>query len=145
MIDVQTFLDWLDAVRAEDGDLADFIHDRMRDEFRVAFDAWIATVPPGEVPDGTPFELEAYALAAQVEADELEEQAAAAFEEGREANRIGDNFVLAAVLFASVLFFSGLAGTFDSLRAQTILLVLGGLRFVGGTIVVVGLPQNVGF
>lgn len=78
-------------------------------------------------------------------ADELEDQAAAAFDEGREANRIGDNFVLAAVLFASVLFFSGLAGTFDSSLAQAMLLVLGGLMLVGGAIVVLSLPQNVGF
>jgi hypothetical protein len=144
-VDVQTFLGWLDAIRADDRDLADFIRDRMRDEFRVAFDAWLSTVPPGEVPSGTPFELEEYVLAEETRADELEEQATAAFDEGREANRVGDNFVLAAVLFASVLFFSGLAGTFDTLRAQTILLVLGGLMFLGGTIVVVSLPQNVGF
>ena len=102
-------------------------------------------MPTGEVPPGTPFELEEYVLTEQVRADELEEQAAAAFDEGREANRTGDNFVLAAVLFASVLFFSGLAGTFDSSRAQAILLVLGGLMFVAGTAVVVSLPQNVGF
>ena len=58
---------------------------------------------------------------------------------------MSDDFVLAAVLFASVLFFSGLAGTFDSLRAQAILLVLGGLMLVVGTIIVVTLPQDVGF
>jgi hypothetical protein len=58
---------------------------------------------------------------------------------------VSDDFVLAAVLFASVLFFSGLAGTFDSLRAQTILLVLGGLMLVVGTIIVLTLPQDVGF
>jgi hypothetical protein len=144
-VDVQTYLGWLDAIRADDVELADFIRERMRGEFRVAFEAWLSTVPPGEIPSGTPFELEEYVLAEQARADELEDQAAAAFDEGREANRVGDNFVLAAVLFASVLFFSGLAGTFDSFRAQTILLILGGLMFLGGTVVVVSLPQNVGF
>ena len=58
---------------------------------------------------------------------------------------MSDDFVLAAVLFASVLFFSGLAGTFDSLRAQLFLLILGGIMLVIGTIIVVTLPQNVGF
>ena len=49
------------------------------------------------------------------------------------------------MLFASVLFFSGLAGTFDSLRAQLFLLILGGVMLVVGTVIVVTLPQNVGF
>jgi hypothetical protein len=71
--------------------------------------------------------------------------AAATFAEGTEANETGDDFVLAAVLFASVLFFSGLAGTLDSLRPQVLLLSLAGLMLVGGAIIVVTLPQNVGF
>jgi hypothetical protein len=58
---------------------------------------------------------------------------------------VSDDFVLAAVLFASVLFFSGLAGTFDSLRAQVFLLILGGLMLLVGAVIVVTLPQNVGF
>ena len=53
--------------------------------------------------------------------------------------------MLAAVLFASVLFFSGLAGTFDAFKAQVILLVLAGVMIVAGTAIVVTLPQNVGF
>ena len=86
-----------------------------------------------------------YRLAAEEKAKLLETQASKLFEDGNEANQVSDDFVLAAVLFASVLFFSGLAGTFDSLRAQTILLVLGGLMLVVGTIIVLTLPQDVGF
>ena len=58
---------------------------------------------------------------------------------------MSDDFVLAAVLLASVLFFAGLAGTFDSLRAQVFLLILGTVMLVVGTIIVVTLPQSVGF
>lgn len=144
-IDVQTFIGWLDAFVEGDQALADDIQERMREEFRPAFDAWLASAPAGEIPPGTPFDTDAYSLAALEESDELEARASAAFEDGREANEIGDNFVLAAVLFASVLFFAGLAGTFDSRRAQTILLVLGGAMFAIGTVVVLVLPQNVGF
>jgi hypothetical protein len=53
-------------------------------------------------------------------------------------------FVLAAVLFASVLFFAGLAGTFNSVRAQVFPLALGGVMLVIGTVVVLTLPQDVG-
>jgi hypothetical protein len=71
-------------------------------------------------------------------------EASAAFNDGQEANQISDNFVLAAVMLASVLFFAGLAGTFDSFRAQLLLLILAGVMLVGGSIVVATLPQDVG-
>jgi len=145
LIDVDTFLNWLDAAQSGDRALADDIHVRMREEFLPAFGAWLATGPPGSIPDGTPFGLPEYRLEAEEEAKRLETKAAALFEDGNESNQVSDDFVLAAVLFASVLFFSGLAGTFDSLRAQLFLLILGGLMLLIGTIIVVTLPQNVGF
>lgn len=145
LIDVGTFLNWMDAQQTGDTALADDIHDRMREEFLPAFDAWLATGPAGTIPDGTPFELPEYRLAAEEEAKRLEVEAAGLFEDGNESNQVSDDFVLAAVLLASVLFFSGLAGTFDSLRAQVFLLILGGLMLAVGTIIVVTLPQNVGF
>lgn len=145
LIDVATFLNWLDAEQSGDHALADDIHVRMRQEFLPAFDAWLATGPAGSIPDGTPFELPEYRLAAEERAKRLEVKAAALFEDGNESNEVGDDFVLAAVLFASVLFFSGLAGTFDSLRAQLFLLILGGVMLLIGTVIVVTLPQNVGF
>ena len=145
LIDVDTFLGWLNAVQSGHDALADTIHDRMREEFLPAFDAWLAKAPAGSIPDGTPFALPQYRLAATEKADRLEAEAAALFDEGTEANQIGDNFVLAAVLFASVLFFAGLAGTFDSARAQIFLLVLGGVMLVIGTVIVLTLPQDVGF
>ena len=145
LIDVATFLNWLDAEQSGDHALADDIHARMRKEFLPAFDAWLATAPGGSIPDGTPFELPDYRLAAEERAKRLEAKAAALFEDGNQSNEVGDDFVLAAVLFASVLFFSGLAGTFDSLRAQLFLLILGGVMLLVGTVIVVTLPQNVGF
>ena len=145
LIDVDTFLNWLDAMQSGDRDLADDIHDRMREEFLPAFNAWLATAPAGTIPDGTPFEMPEYRLAAEEKAKRLETEAATLFEEGNESNRVGDDFVLAAVLFASVLFFSGLAGTFDSFRAQLFLLILGVVMLAIGSIIVITLPQNVGF
>jgi hypothetical protein len=145
LIDVATFLNWLDAEQSGDHALADDIHARMRKEFLPAFNAWLATAPAGSIPVGTPFELPEYQLAAEAESKRLENKAAALFEDGNESNEVGDDFVLAAVLFASVLFFSGLAGTFDSLRAQLFLLILGGVMLLIGTVIVVTLPQNVGF
>ena len=145
LIDVDTFLNWMDAEQSGDHDLADDIHARMREEFLPAFDAWLETAPAGAIPDGTPFELPEYRLAAEEMAKQLEVKASRLFADGNESNQVSDDFVLAAVLFASVLFFSGLAGTFDSLRAQLFLLILGAVMLVVGTIIVITLPQNVGF
>ncbi len=145
LIDVDVFINWVDAVDSGNERLADDLRDRMRPELRRAFDVWLATGDPGQLPEGTPLDLPEYRLDALEESDRLEAEAAASFDVGREANQTGDNFVLAAVLFASVLFFSGLAGTFDAFKAQVILLILAGIMIVAGTLIVVTLPQNVGF
>jgi hypothetical protein len=142
---VNTFIGWLNATQSGNRALANDIHVRMREEFLPAFDAWLATAPAGEIPDGTPFALPEYHLATEEQAARLEAKASALFDKGTEANQIGDNFVLAAVLFASVLFFAGLAGTFDSARAQIFLLVLGGVMLVIGSVIVLTLPQDIGF
>lgn len=145
LIDVSSFLDWVDAAGEGDLVLAADIHERMRAEFLPAFDTWLVSGSGDELPPGTPFTLPEYLLEAQEDAERLEAEAAAAFEEGGEANQVGDNFVLAAVMLASVLFFAGLAGTFDSLRAQVFLLSLGAAMFLVGTVIVLTLPQDVGF
>jgi hypothetical protein len=146
LIDVSTFLDWIDATGEGDDVLAADIHERMRAEFLPAFDTWLVSGELGlAIPPGTPFTLPEYVLEAQQDADRLEAEAASAFEDGGEANQTSDDFVLAAVLLASVLFFSGLAGTFDSLRAQVLLLSLGAVTFIGGSAIVLTLPQSVGF
>ncbi len=145
LIDVDTFLSWLDARQTGDLALADDIHARMREEFLPAFDAWLASAPDEEIPDGTPFERPEYVNAAEERAKGLEGKASALFQDGNDSNQVSDDFVLAAVLLASVLFFAGLAGTFDSVRAQVLLLILGAVMFVVGTVIVISLPQNVGF
>jgi hypothetical protein len=144
LVDVDVFLAWVDAVRHGKDEFAADLENRMREEFLPAFEAWRATDPSVEIPDGTPFTQPEYVLAEQEEAVRLEREASASFNDGQEANQVSDNFVLAAVMLASVLFFSGLAGTFDSFRAQLFLLVLAGVMLVVGSIVVVSLPQDVG-
>jgi hypothetical protein len=145
LVDVDVYLAWVDAVRHGKDVFAADLEDRMRDEFLPAFEAWQATEPDVEIPDGTPFTRPEYVLAEQEKAAQLEAEASASFTDGQEANQTSDNFVLAAVLLASVLFFSGLAGTFDAFRAQVFLLVLAALMLVVGMLIVLSLPQDVGY
>lgn len=147
-IDVQSWLAWIDARVSGRDEVADFLHERFRAEFLPAFDAWMDSVqgePKGTVPEGTPFELPEYQLAEGEKADRLESEAAASFDEARRANQTGDNFVLTAVLYASVLFFAGIGTKWRSSRLRLFSLGLGSIVFVVASFIVFTLPQNVGF
>jgi len=144
-IDVSVFTQFLAAYAAEETELVDFYRDRFREEFKPAFEAWLASAPEGQVPDGTPFALPEYQLAAAQEADRLEVEATAAFDAAKDANQTSDNFVLTAVLFASVLFFAGVGTRFRTQGIRRFMIGLAALMFAGALVVVFSLPQNIGF
>jgi hypothetical protein len=143
-IDVTVSLAFVEARRAGDADLAAFWDARFRPEFVPAFEAWRDTVPAGEIPDGTPFARPEYAPADEARAIELEAAAEEASATARDANQTGDNFVLLAVLFASVLFFAGVGTKFNGYRVRVVMISLASLMFVISLVFVFSLPQNVG-
>ena len=124
-----------------------FLHARFRPEFVPAFDAWLAsgTVDEAGVPTGTPFQLPEYVVAEQVTSDALVVQADQAQADAQSANQISDNFVLTAVLFASVFFFAGTAAKFRPQVIRWSMIGVAVVVFVLGLIVEFSLPQNVGF
>src|SRR5687768_4680581 len=71
-VDVATFIAWAEADRRGDDEVADFFVERFRDEFRLAYDAWIATRPlsSAEAPP-TPFAMEEYDVSARDKAQQL--------------------------------------------------------------------------
>ncbi len=97
----------------------------MREEFRVALDAWLALDPLNN-PDAplTPFELDEYENANLEEGQQLQTVAEEKLTEGREANQNSDDYLLATVFFASVLFFSGVAPKFRVIHVQAFILAL---------------------
>ena len=114
-IDVELFIQWVDARAQGDTELAAFYRTRFTDRLKPAFRAWVATDPfdnPRAPP--SPFAMPEYRLAATTESERLEAQAAAAVDDAKEDIQRADNYVLAAVLFAASLFFGGL-----SLRMRT--------------------------
>jgi len=113
----------------------------FRDEFKPAFNAWVRQHPlqNPKAPD-VPFEMKQYKVAALEESEELEAEADQLFEEGREANQTSDNYVLATIFFAAVLFFGGLSVKFRSQRLIVATLVFGTLMFLGGVIRLGTLP-----
>ena len=140
-IDVATFIQWIDARSRHDTELASFYRARFRDEFRPAFEAWLAAKPftsPSAPP--TPFALSEYTLRAQVEADRLDVAAAADSEKAKAANERADNYMLAVVLFASSLFFAGISTKVAGRTPRLVLLGLGCAVFLGTLIFVATLP-----
>jgi hypothetical protein len=150
-IDVISFTSWLNALNEEmiadparrpsgryepdPATVSGFLFLRFRPEFRPAMDAWVATRPAVN-PDAppTPFAMPEYRLAAAEEADRQEVRAERLAGLARQANQRGDNYVLTAVIFALVLFFSGMANRARSRRSQLVLLVLAATAFVGSVI-----------
>ncbi len=143
-LDVATFIAWTQAKAAKNTALADFLRGRFRAEFVPAFQAWATGASPDAqgLPSGTPFDQPAYVLAEQKQADELTARADAALAEAQRANQISDDFVLTAVLFASVLFFAGTASKFRPPMLRWGMIAMAVLIFGVGLIVEFSLPQS---
>ena len=124
-IDVALFSSWLNAYANENGPLEEFYRERFRAEFLPAFQAWLATKPATnpEAP-ASPFAMPEYQLAAAQEAQDLEQQASNTFEEGKAANQQSDDYILNAVILASVLFLAGIAPRFDWLPVRVVVITV---------------------
>lgn len=133
-IDVSLFLEWIDATAAEDEELATFYEDRFRDEFTPAFEEWLASRPL-QNPDAakSPFALDSYVRANAQEAERLRAASAEAGALARVNSQIADNYVFVTVLFATTLFFAGVASNVASRRRAAFMLAFGVIVF-GATI-----------
>ena len=143
-IDVLLWLEYLKQDQAGETAGAAFLEERFRDEFRDAHEEWLALMEAGEVPPGTPFDLESYAPASERRAIELNQRADELAAEAREANQTSDNFVLVAVIMASVLFFAGVGTKFKGRAVRLVMLTMAFVLFVAGVAFTFSMPQNVG-
>jgi len=131
-IDVATFIAWAEADVSGDRELATFVMDRFRDEFRPAFDAWTATAPltnPDAPP--TPFAMDEYQLESRQQADELDARAEASAAEVRADIQRASNYVLTVVLYAVALFFAGMSTRVNAPRLRWVLTLAGCAVFLG--------------
>jgi hypothetical protein len=123
-LDIGMFTRWVEAWAAKDEELASFYRARFRDEFAPAFEAWLALDPGNnaDAPD-SPFGMPEYRLSLAEEAARLEREAEATFAEGRVANAQSDEYILNAVILASVLFLAGIATRFDWLPVRIAIII----------------------
>lgn len=145
LADLGIFQQYMDAVLSEEEVIASFYLERFRDEFRPAYEAWIALDPLNnpEAPS-SPLGMPEYQLAPDAEAERLEARADELFEAGEEANTVSDTYTLTTLLFAAVLFFAAISERFEYPRAQKILLVIAGIGLVAGIAVAASQPVTTG-
>jgi hypothetical protein len=141
--DLLNFNRWLEASTTGDTTLASLYERRFREEFRPAFEAWIAQDPlnnPNAI--ATPLRMPQYVLAQDQRADKLERLADHRFVEGKDATENADNYVFSTVFFAIVLFFSGVSLRFQWDRLRILMLGIAGVFLIYGIVHVASLPVH---
>jgi hypothetical protein len=143
-VDVATFIQWVDAHARTDTGLETFYRKRFRDEFKPAFDAWIATTPfESAGAPLSPFDMTQYRLAASAEAQRLDKAAEASAAHVVRSIQRGSNYVLGVVLFAVSLFFAGMSTRVTAPGSRKALLGIGCLLFVSTVVWIATFPVNV--
>jgi hypothetical protein len=124
--DLLNFNRWLEVETEGNTELAGLYERRFRDEFRPAFERWLADDPlhnANAIP--SPLREKNYVLADEVKADKLERLGDQRFEEGKEATENADDYVFVTVFFAVVLFFAGISLRFAWFPMRILILGLG--------------------
>ena len=133
--DAATFNAWFTAYLLEDDEAMEVAEGRFRPEYRVAFDAWLATDPftNPDAPAG-PQAMPEYVPTGLANSRELDKEADEQLAEGEDAAETADSYVRTTVILASVLFLVGIstqlplrAGRYGLLAVGTGLLIFGGV------------------
>lgn len=142
-VDVALFVDWVSAISENNTELANFLEGRFREEFRPAFYAWLskADTSVGEVPSGTPFELAEYQLETVKESESYLEKAEETFAKGSEANSINDRYISSTVLFAIVLFLTGIEPRWQKAKFKVAMTVAAAIIFTYAFFYILELPR----
>jgi hypothetical protein len=129
--DASMGVSWMQAKHEGNERQEKFLFDRFRPEMKKAIVAWLTTDPFNNpsAPLG-PMKMAEYVQPELAEAKRQEELAAREYDSAEQANRTSDAYVLLTVLFASVLFFGGIAGTLDSRRLRISILSIALVLFV---------------
>ena len=143
-VDVQTYIQWVDAYSAGDKKLADFYFRRFQPEMRPAVVAWVATRPlENRSAPLTPFDMPQYKSAALAQADRLESKGDVESATAQAHVERADKYTLCVVLFAMTLFFAGISTRLRSLRAQAAIVGFGCVVFLGAVAWAATFPVSV--
>lgn len=111
-------LHYLEAVQRGDSALAEAIHARMESPMREALDAWLKLDPIHRLDAPQVRKMPQYVLPELQQAEKSRTRASESRTAAMNAGNLGDAYVLLTLIFASVLFFGGITGTFQSRRLR---------------------------
>src|SRR5512132_363817 len=140
-LDSSTFNAWFTAYTLDDPQDEALAARRFRPEFKVAFDAWLATDPfrnPGAPPG--PTYMPQYKLADQTKAEALDRAAEAKSNAGTQAGLVGDNYIRITVFLAAVLFLVGIGSTFKLHTIRYSLITVGAVLLILATVLLLRQP-----
>ena len=140
-IQVGLFSQYVTARAQNNDELADFFFERFPTELKTATEAWLA-MDPFDNPDApqSPFGMPEYQLPEEVEAQQAEQLSQERFEAALQADERADRYVLLTVIFAMVLFFSGISGKFQWQVIDAAVLAFGVLVLLAGLVLLVQMP-----
>jgi hypothetical protein len=139
--DLLNFNRWLELTTDGNTQIANLYERRFRDEFRPAFQRWLADDPLHN-PDAvaSPLREPNYKLAHMEKADRLEKLGDLRFEQGKNATEHADDYVFVTVFFAVVLFFAGISLRFAWFPMRVLILGFGAALLLWGGVRLLGLP-----
>jgi hypothetical protein len=139
--DATTFNAWFAAYLAGDENDMRVAEKRFRPEYRVAFEAWLATDPftNSDAPAG-PQQMPVYKPAGEALSRKLDLQADQLYREGQKAAETGDQYVRTTVILASVLFLVGISTHFPIRAVRFGLIAVGGALLLIAAIAILRLP-----
>ncbi|MGI8450516.1 MAG: hypothetical protein ACR2MP_25735 [Streptosporangiaceae bacterium] len=144
--DASTFNAWFTAYTLNSPQKEAIAVRRFRPQFRVAFNAWMATNPlhNPHAPPG-PTYMPQYKLAAQAQANALDNGADTKFNEGTQDGVTGDNYVQITVFLAAVLFLVGIGSSFKLHGVRYALITFGSILLIVAVVLILrqpGLPPS---
>jgi hypothetical protein len=139
--DASTFNAWFIAFTLNSPQKEAIAVRRFRPQFRVAFDAWLATDPlhNPHAPPG-PTYMPQYKLPAQAQANALDNEADAKFNAGNAAALTGDNYVRITVFLAAVLFLVGIGSSFKLAGVRYALVAFGSVLLILSIVLILRQP-----
>jgi hypothetical protein len=123
--DSDTFNSWLGAKLGGQEKAAEFFERRFRDEYRLAFAAWLSTDPfnNAQAPPG-PIFMPEYHNAKHEQFLALTKQAAEMADQGTKSGETGDQYVRITVLLATVLLITAIGQRFRFKSVRVVFMIL---------------------
>jgi hypothetical protein len=139
--DSSTFNTWFTAFTLDNPQKQAVAERRFRPEFKVAFDAWMATDPfhNPHAPPG-PTYMPQYKLADQAKAEALDRETEAKSAAGDHAGLVGDDYIRITVFLAAVLFLVGIGSTFKLPTVRYALITVGSVLLILAVVMIVHQP-----